>query len=81
MKKIEKEELKKIKDQQMKTATMLNEIGYLESRKHQLLHDVAGLNDMINIYKKELTDKYGDININLEDGSYTTVDKPVEADV
>tara|TARA_B100001057_G_C22047716_1_gene643375 strand:+ start:88 stop:333 length:246 start_codon:yes stop_codon:yes gene_type:complete len=81
MNKIEKEELQKIKDQQMKTATMLNEIGYLESRKHQLLHDVAGLNDMINVYKKELTDKYGDININLEDGSYTPVDKLAEADV
>jgi len=81
MKKIEKEELTKIKDQQMKTATILNEIGYLESRKHQLLHDVAGLNDTINIYKKELTEKYGDININLEDGSYTPVEETVAENV
>ena len=61
MKKIEKEELTKIKDQQVKTATMLNEIGYLESRKHQLLHDVANLNDIVNQYKKELTEKYSQI--------------------
>lgn len=81
MKKIEKEELTKIKDQQVKTATILNEIGYLESRKHQLLHDVANLNDIVNQYKKELTEKYGEININLEDGSYTEVDKPVAANV
>ena len=75
MKKIEKEELQKIKDQQMKTATILNEIGYLESRKHQLLHDVADLNDIVNQTKKELTEKYGDVNVNLEDGTYTPIEK------
>ena len=75
MKKIEKEELQKIKDQQMKTATILNEIGYLESRKHQLLHDVADLNDIVNQTKRELTEKYGDVNINLEDGTYTPIEK------
>jgi len=69
MNKIEKEELEKITSQQV------NEIGFLETKKHQMLHDVSGLNDIINEYKKELQEKYGEVNINLEDGTYSSIEK------
>lgn len=75
MNKIEKEELEKITSQQVKMTTILNEIGFLETKKHQMLHDVSGLNDIINEYKKELQDKYGEVNINLEDGTYSSIEK------
>ena len=75
MNKIEKEELEKITSQQVKMTTILNEIGYLETKKHQMLHDVSELNEVINKYKKELQDKYGEVNINLEDGTYTPIEK------
>jgi archaellum component FlaC len=71
--KIKEEQLKKIQDQQQKTANLLNEVGYLETRKHALLHEVAGLNEDINEFKSELEKEYGKVNINLEDGTYTEI--------
>ena len=41
MNKITEEQLKTIKAHQTKTANILNEIGFLESRKHQFLHDLV----------------------------------------
>jgi len=52
MNKIKEEQLSKIKDQATKTNQFLNEIGYLESQKHQLLHNLAQLNEQINNYKQ-----------------------------
>ena len=75
MNKIKKEELEKIKRQATKTNQLLNEVGYLESRKHQLLHDLAGLNEEIDIYKQELEKTYGQVTINLEDGSFEEIEK------
>tara|TARA_Y100001938_G_C7901084_1_gene334700 strand:+ start:395 stop:634 length:240 start_codon:yes stop_codon:yes gene_type:complete len=75
MNKIKKEELEKIKSQATKTNQLLNEVGYLESRKHQLLHDLAGLNEEIDIYKQELEKTYGQVTINLEDGSFEEIEK------
>jgi hypothetical protein len=37
------------------------------------LHELAGVNQDQEKFKKELEDSYGSININLEDGSYTDV--------
>ena len=72
--KIKKEQLKKIQDQQTKTANILNEIGFLETKKHGLLHEIAALNDDINDFKVELEKEYGAVNINLEDGTYTPIE-------
>tara|TARA_Y100000389_G_scaffold204938_1_gene261011 strand:+ start:4530 stop:4772 length:243 start_codon:yes stop_codon:yes gene_type:complete len=71
--KIKEEQLNKIKDQATKTNQLLNEIGYLESKKHQLLHNLAQLNEEINDHKQELEKEYGQVNINLEDGSYEDI--------
>ena len=71
--KIKEEQLNKIKDQATKTNQLLNEVGYLESKKHQLLHDLAQLNEEINNYKQELEKEYGQVNVNLEDGSYEAI--------
>ena len=53
----------------------LTNIGFLETQKHSLLHEYAGIVDDIEKYKKELEDVYGAININIEDGSYTVIEK------
>jgi len=76
--KIKEEQLKKIQDQQTKTANILNEIGFLETKKHGLLHEIAGLNDDINDFKVELEKEYGAVNINLEDGTYTAIEQASE---
>ncbi len=69
------EELKTIKDQQAELSTVVNQIGQLEANKHSLLHKIAGINEGIEDTKKQLEETYGSININLEDGTYTEIEK------
>lgn len=71
--KIKEEQLKKIKEQQEKLAKILNEVGYLEANKHGLLHELAEVNKEVEEFKSELEKEYGQVNINLEDGSYTEI--------
>ena len=73
--KITKEELEKVVDFQNKLYKITTDIGYLESQKHAALHDLAGVNQDQEKYKKVLEDKYGQVNINLEDGTYTEIKK------
>lgn len=76
--KIREEELSKIKEQQLKLQTVVNEIGLIESKKHQLLHLVGTINEEIEEFKKELEKEYGSININLETGEYTEIESNSE---
>ena len=76
--KIKEEELKTIQEQQTKLNELVQNIGLLESQKHGLLHDIAGINKEIEEYKETLENEYGSVEINLEDGSYTKIDKDVE---
>jgi vacuolar-type H+-ATPase subunit D/Vma8 len=76
--KITKEQLDKIVDQQKALNMMLSNIGVLESQKHSLLHQIAEVNKEIEDTKVELEKEYGAININLEDGSYTEIEKKDE---
>ena len=73
--KIKEEQLSTIQEQQKKLNDLLNRIGILEANKHGLLHEMAGLNQEIEDYKKVLEEEYGAININVEDGSYTEIEK------
>ena len=72
--KIKEEELKAIKEQQVKLNELVHNIGMLESQKHGLLHDIAKVNKDIEDYKEKLEKEYGPVEINLEDGTYTKVD-------
>ena len=79
--KIKKDQLKKIQEQQAAVTKILNEVGYLEANKHGLLHELAGVNEGIEEFKKELEEEYGAVNINLEDGTYTAIEKEEEVAV
>ena len=76
--KIKEKELKLIQEQQKQLNELVHNIGLLESQKHGLLHDIAGVNKDIEDYKEVLEAEYGAININLEDGSYTKIEEDVE---
>ena len=77
------QEASKITDEQLEVITKhqkdlnksLTNIGFLETQKHSLLHEYAGIVDDIEKYKKELEDIYGAININIEDGTFTEIEK------
>ena len=75
------EELKTIKEQQLELSTIVNQIGQLEANKHSLLHKIAGINEGIEDTKKQLEETYGAININLEDGTYTEIEKKDEGEL
>ena len=73
--KIKEEELKTIQEQQTKLNELVHNIGLLESQKHGLLHEIAGVNKDIEEYKEVLEKEYGAININVEGGTYTEIEK------
>jgi len=75
MTKIKDEQLSKLNEQQAKLNTILNKIGILETNKHALLHEVAGINKDIEEFKVELENEYGAVNINLETGEYSKIEK------
>ena len=68
--KITKEELDNILQFQNKLYSLSTDVGILETQKHALLHELAGVNNEQEEYKKVLEEKYGKININLEDGTF-----------
>jgi len=74
MAKIKEEQLKEIVDLQKELNTIVNQIGSLEANKHALLHKIAGINEVIEDTKKQLEEKYGSINIDLETGTYTEIE-------
>ena len=75
MSKITKEQLEKLQESQKKYAAIKHDLGQLEVQKHGLLHLWAGIQEEENKFKKELEEKYGKININLEDGSYEEIEE------
>tara|TARA_R100000734_G_C3318180_1_gene112072 strand:+ start:3402 stop:3641 length:240 start_codon:yes stop_codon:yes gene_type:complete len=76
--KIKKEQLEKINKHQEAVNSILHQLGYLESQKHGLLHELGGVNEEIEKFKNELEKEYGPININVEDGTYTVIEKEDE---
>jgi predicted nucleic acid-binding Zn-ribbon protein len=72
---IKEDQLTKIVSQQKDLNTLLANIGVLESQKHSLLHKIADINKEVEEFKTLLESEYGAININLEDGTYTEIEK------
>lgn len=76
--KIKEDQLKKIQEQQENLQKLVGNIGAIESQKHAMLHELAAVNSEVEEFKKELEKEYGQVNINLEDGSYTEIEKEAE---
>tara|TARA_R110002020_G_scaffold155685_2_gene336903 strand:- start:19 stop:330 length:312 start_codon:yes stop_codon:yes gene_type:complete len=45
------------------------EIGSMEVKKHELMHNVAGLRDELTLLQTELEKEYGTFDINIQDGT------------
>lgn len=68
---ISKEQLQAITDQHLKLNKLLTRIGVIETQKHELLHEIAGIHAEEAELKAKLEEEYGAIVINVADGSYT----------
>jgi hypothetical protein len=75
MSKITDEQLEKLHKQQTALNSLLNKIGIVESQKHALLHEIAGVNQETEEFKAELEKEYGPVNINLQTGEYSKIEE------
>ena len=78
--KITKKELETVKEQQKKIQTVVYDLGSLEARKFEISVALKDFTEELNKTKKELEEKYGQVNINLEDGSYEEIVEEVSTD-
>ena len=66
----------KITDEQLKrvqsTVNNLNrvqiEIGQVETRKHELLHNIATIKEGLALIQSDFEKEYGTIDVNIQDG-------------
>ena len=67
--KITDEQLKKVQD----TVNNLNraqlEVGSMEVKKHEMMHQIAGLRDELTVLQGEFEKEYGTFDINIQDGA------------
>ena len=67
--KITDEQLNKVQD----TVNNLNraqlEIGSMEVKKHEMMHQIAGLRDGLTVLQGEFEKEYGTFDINIQDGT------------
>ena len=73
--KITDEQLKKVQE----TVNTLNrfqlDIGSMEVKKHEVMHQIAGLRDELTVLQGEFEKEYGTYDINIQDG---TINYPKE---
>ena len=74
-KKITKEELENVKDLNNKANEIAIQIGSLEVQKDLLVKEFLSNNVLVDKAKNELQEKYGDVSIDLKDGSIKSIDE------
>jgi len=70
---LSKSELKEFKEQEQKKQAILHDLGLLATQSHTLSHMFAELAMKQEKNKKELEAKYGNIEVNLEDGTFKLI--------
>ena len=55
------------------------EIGSIELKKHEMMHQIAGLKDELTLLQGEFEKDYGTFDINIQDG-VINYEKDVKAD-
>ena len=75
-KKVEKISEEHLKDLQGKVNTINQaqlQLGGLESQKHALLHNIAGMQKELSDFQNTLEEEYGKVSINIQDGTITEI--------
>ena len=81
-----KPKAEKITDEQLKnvqeTINNINkfqiEIGMLETKKHSMLHHVAGMQEKLTLMQDEFVKEYGTADINIQDGTINYKDEQTD---
>ena len=67
-KKITDEQLKKVQDTVNNINRAQLEIGSMELKKHELMHNISSLRDELTVLQAEFEKDYGTFDINIQDG-------------
>jgi hypothetical protein len=78
MSKITEEQLNSVKESQSKINTILAEIGFLETKKVEFIGAHFEAVKVLENIKSELKEEYGDINVNLNDGTFEKIETEVK---
>ena len=54
------------------------EIGSIELKKHEMMHQIAGLRDELTVLQSDFEKEYGTFDINIQDG---TINYPSNGEV
>jgi hypothetical protein len=73
-KKITKEELEKATSLSKQYNEIIQILGNISLQKHDIEIEAIKVRESVEEMKKELNSKYGNVNINIEDGSYTEIE-------
>ena len=73
--KITDEQLEKVQNTVNSMNRVQLEVGNLEVRKHEMMHQVAGLREGLTVLQTEFEKEYGTFDINIQDG---TINYPAE---
>ena len=76
--KITDEQLKKVQDTVNNINRSQLEIGMNEIKKHEMMHNIAGLRDGLTLLQSEFEKEYGTFDINIQDG---TINYPENGEV
>ena len=66
--KITDEQLKKVQDSVNNINRAQLELGSMELKKHEMMHNIAGLRDELTLLQGEFEKDYGTFDINIQDG-------------
>tara|TARA_R110001592_G_scaffold133552_5_gene348842 strand:- start:482 stop:736 length:255 start_codon:yes stop_codon:yes gene_type:complete len=78
MSKITEKQLESIKESQGKINAILAEIGFLETKKVEFIGAHFEAVKVLEDIKSELKEEYGDINVNLNDGTFEKIETEVK---
>jgi len=67
--KITDEQLKKVQESVSNMNRVQLEIGSIEVRKHEMMHNLAGLRDELTVLQKEFEKEYGTFDIDIQTGT------------
>ena len=67
--KITEEQLEKVQNTVNNINRAQLEIGSVELKKHEMMHQIAGLRDELTLLQTEFDKEYGTFDINIQDGT------------
>ena len=78
MAKLKKAELTEVQELTSAGQELISSIGTLDYQKHMLYIKLDANTQKLETLKNKLQESYGDVNINVSDGTYTNIEKDVK---